>query len=216
MADRKPKVDGEGSRQTQRKALGSKQEFYTKVLGLEKHTFNCGHPKYAAKFTTSLKAIANYVQKEYENAEPVAQAMRGLTDVQILIDEEPTLLEGVPANDPRNDIIIFKWKENWKIAKRQEQFLESNVSKAYALVLEQCSEAMKTAVKGLPGHEIVAENVDLIELLKEIKGVACNHKANIQGTYALVQSTKTLWTHIQLPHVSNDQYMENFMALVGV
>lgn len=216
MAERKPKVEGEGSHRSRKKALGSKQEYYTKVVGLEKHTFDCRHPKYAAKFTTSLKATANYVQREYENMEPVARGMRGLTDVQVIIEEEPTLLEGVPVEDPRNDIVIFKWKENWKLAKRQEQYLESNTAKAYALVWEQCLEAMKTAVKGLPGHEQIADDVDLIELLKEIKGVACNHQANVQGTYALVQSTKTLWTHIQLPHVTNDQYMENFMALVGV
>lgn len=62
----------------------------------------------------------------------------------------------------------------------------------------------------------IEDEVDLIELLKEIKGVACNHQSNIQGTYALVQLTKTLWTHIQLPHLTNNQYMENFNALMEV
>ena len=46
--DQKPKVDGK--RPARRPFRIPKKEFETKVVGLEKHTFDIGHAKYAAKF----------------------------------------------------------------------------------------------------------------------------------------------------------------------
>ena len=60
--DLKPKVDGK--RPARRPFRIPKREFETKVVGLEKHTFDIGHAKYAAKFISSRDEIILYVQEK--------------------------------------------------------------------------------------------------------------------------------------------------------
>ena len=59
--DQKPKVDGKRPGRPFRRGH-TKKEFETKVVGLEVHTFDIGHAKYAAKFISSRDEIILYVQ----------------------------------------------------------------------------------------------------------------------------------------------------------
>jgi hypothetical protein len=56
QADQKPKVEGKRSGRPFCRAQ-TKKEFETKVVGLETHTFDIGHAKYAAKFISSHNEI---------------------------------------------------------------------------------------------------------------------------------------------------------------
>jgi hypothetical protein len=58
-----PKVEGGGKRNFRkgagaRNAGPTRKEYVTKVVGLESHTFNIGHAKFAAKYQKTVKAIA--------------------------------------------------------------------------------------------------------------------------------------------------------------
>jgi hypothetical protein len=66
-----PKVKGGGKHNFQkgagaRNAAPTRKEYKTKVVGLESHTFNIGHAKFAAKYQKTVKAIANHIQKDYK------------------------------------------------------------------------------------------------------------------------------------------------------
>ena len=67
-----------GSRRPVQRPGTGRREFVTKVSGLETHTFDIGHAKYAAKFKKSLEEIANYVQQEYKGGPDMGKALRDL------------------------------------------------------------------------------------------------------------------------------------------
>ena len=63
----KPKLEGKKFRKRMpTNSTPMKKEYYSKVLGLEKHTFDIGNAKNSAKFQMSLEDIAMYVQKQWE------------------------------------------------------------------------------------------------------------------------------------------------------
>jgi hypothetical protein len=75
-----PKVKGGGKRNF-RKGAGARnvgptrKEYMTEVVGLESHTFNIGHAKFAAKYQKTVEAIANHIQKDYKGGPEIAKAL---------------------------------------------------------------------------------------------------------------------------------------------
>jgi hypothetical protein len=79
-----PKVKGGGKRNFQkgagtRNAGPTRKEYVTKVVGLESHTFNIGHAKFAAKYQKMVEAIANHIQKDYKGGLEIAKTLRDLS-----------------------------------------------------------------------------------------------------------------------------------------
>ena len=106
----------------------------TKVVGLESHTFDIGHAKFAAKYQKTVEAIANHIQKDYKGGPDIAKALRDLSLPVISIPNYPTRTGGVV--DPGTE---YLWKEDVKEAKRKIALLDENKKRAYAVVVKQCS-----------------------------------------------------------------------------
>ncbi len=90
-----------GSRRPVRRPGSGRREFTTKVPGLETHTFDIGHAKYAAKFKKSLEEIANYVQREYKGGPDMGKALR---DLQLPTLTMPMLAPGA------DQVAQFLWQ----------------------------------------------------------------------------------------------------------
>ncbi len=97
--EKKPKVEG---KKPYRPARQQKKEFASEVVGLTTHTFDIGHPKYAAKYERSVDAIARYVQEQYKSVAEVALAMRELV--------APTVKMPVFPTDPNDQEALQIWK----------------------------------------------------------------------------------------------------------
>jgi hypothetical protein len=85
--EQKPKVDGK--KPNRRPFRPMKKEFETKVVGLETHTFDIGHVKYAAKFIKSRDKVVLYMQEKYEQGAVIAEAMRTMTLTEITLPPYP-------------------------------------------------------------------------------------------------------------------------------
>jgi hypothetical protein len=75
-----PKVKGGGERNFQKGAgarnMGpTKKETVTTVVGLESHTFDSGHVKFASKYQKTVEAIANHTQKDYKGGPDILKAL---------------------------------------------------------------------------------------------------------------------------------------------
>jgi hypothetical protein len=94
-----PKVKGGGERNFQkgasaRNAGPTRKEYVTKVVGLESHTFDIGHAKFAAKYQKTVETIANHIQKDYRGGLEIAKALRDLSLPVIDIPNYPTKIGG--------------------------------------------------------------------------------------------------------------------------
>jgi hypothetical protein len=95
-----PKVEGGRKRNFQkgagaRNAGPTRKEYMTKVVGLESHTFDIGHAKFAAKYQKTVEAIANHIQKDYKGGPDIVKALRDLSLPVMSILNYPTETGGV-------------------------------------------------------------------------------------------------------------------------
>ena len=91
------RVEGGGKRNFQkgagaRNAGPTRKEYVTKVVGLESHTFDIGHAKFAAKYQKTVEAIANHIQKDYKGGPEIAKALR---DLSLPVIDIPTTPPGL-------------------------------------------------------------------------------------------------------------------------
>jgi hypothetical protein len=126
-----PKVEGGGKRNFQksagaRNAGPTRKEYVMKVVGLESHTFDVGHAKFASKYQKMVETIANHIQKDYKGGPDIAKALQDLSLPVISIPNYPTRTGGVV--DPGTE---YLWKEDVKEAKRKITLLDKNKKCTY-------------------------------------------------------------------------------------
>ena len=203
--EQKPKVEG---KKPHRAARPQRKEFTSKVVGLTTHTFNIGHPKYAAQYERSVDAIARYVQEQYKSGADVALAMRELV--------APSVTMPVFPADPNDQEALQIWKEELREKRTQSVQIEESKKRAYALVMGQCSPDLVSKIRGSGTYATVNASQDVVELLRLVRGYCCDFGAGQQSTWALEQAKHKVSVYYQRHDVSNTDYVQFFQALVGV
>jgi hypothetical protein len=210
--DQKPKVDGKRPGRPFRRGH-TKKEFETKVVGLEAHTFDIGHAKYAAKFISSRDEIILYVQEKYEQGAVIAEAMRTLMLKDITLPPYP---KPKPGATTLEDGEAFLWQQEVTEKKKAIVKANDNKNRAYALVLGQCSPELTSKVKASNKFASASNDQDVVELLKIIRGLCCDFDEKQQVTWGLEQAKHRVATFYQTYTMSNTEYIQFFTALVGV
>mgnify|MGYP006166379963 FL=1 len=203
--EQKPKVEG---KKPHRAARPQRKEFTSEVVGLTTHTFNIGHPKYAAQYERSVDAIARYVQEQYKSGADVALAMRELV--------APSVTMPVFPADPNDQEALQIWKEELREKRTQSVQIEESKKRAYALVMGQCSPDLVSKIRGSGTYTTVNASHDVVELLRLVRGYCCDFGAGQQSTWALEQAKHKVSVYYQRHDVSNTDYVQFFQALVGV
>ncbi len=83
------------------------------------------------------------------------------------------------------------------------------------MILGQCSPMLSSKIKGSDKYT-GAKDSDVVKLLKIIKGYCCNATNHQQTTVALKNTKHCVWTFYQHAKMMTTEYIEFFMALVGV
>ena len=84
----------------------------------------------------------------------------------------------------------------------------------YPLILGPCLPALRAQLEGTKGYETIDKELDLIELLKLIRGLYCCHDLNNDKTYAVISSLKNLLYLYQKPEDTNNEYLKELKARV--
>ncbi len=129
----------------------------------------------------------------------------------ISIPNYPTKTGGVV--DPGTE---YLWKEDVKEAKRKIALLDKNKKHAYALVVGQCLPELVSKIRGLDLYAQANMDQDAVQLLLIIWGYCCSFDANQQSTFAHEGAKHQVQVFIQGYDVTVMDYVEYFMALVGV
>ena len=209
--EQKPKVDGK--KPNRRPFRPMKKEFETKVVGLETHTFDIGHAKYAAKFIKSRDEIILYVQEKYEQGAVIAEAIRTMELKEITLPPYPKPKAGETSLQEGE---AFLWQQEVTEKKKAIVKMTDNKNRAYALVLGQCSPELTSKVKASLKFPPAAKDQDVVALLQIIRGLCCDFDEKQQVTWGLEQAKHRVATFYQTYTMSNTEYIQFFTALVGV
>jgi hypothetical protein len=121
--------------------------YKSKVVGLEKDTFNVGASSDAARFSKLLKSIENYIQKIYTMPNDIIKAIQQM--------KRPTLsYPGMPKKatcvDKQGDfgkdefkMVKFTWKEDYKAMRVRKDKYNKNESKPWAHIYDQYTPKLK-------------------------------------------------------------------------
>lgn len=113
-------------------------------------------------YQKTTKEIAEYIGRTYEDA---GEFRTGLVNLRL-----PVLVP--PANPTSNadTATIEIWKEKRKIHVREVTARKRNSERAFALVLGQCTEALRNRIEADTRWNDINNQSDIIELLSLIRG----------------------------------------------
>ncbi len=111
---------------------------------------------------------------------------------------------------------IYLWQEDVKEAKRKIALLKENKKRAYALIIGQCSPELVSKIQGSGLYAQADTDQDAVQLLLIIWGYCCSFNTNQQRKFALEGAKHRVQVFIQGYDVTVMDYVECFMALVGV
>jgi hypothetical protein len=86
----------------------------------------------------------------------------------------------------------------------------------YSLIIGQCTEYRLAKLKGLPEYNTFNDGVDLIKLLKAIKGLTYHFEGQRYQAMALHGALTRFYTLRQDRNTTNAQFLEKFQTNVAV
>ena len=188
------------------------QAFVSNIVGLESHTFDCGHARNAAQFEKTREEFGLWCQRKFEyGGNDVCKSINDMEMVEIEIpdvndDEEMKKVEALSTIKQK------LWSINYEKQDKREKALESASRKAFGVCLKLCSPQLSTRLEGTTGFGEIKKSEDMIELLKMIRGICCKFGDTHQGVWALTQAKKQTYLFVQGNNMSNDAYLKQFKA----
>jgi hypothetical protein len=190
-------------------------KFRGKIKDIADDVFDNTGQNDAALFNKSLKNIADYLQLSLGN--DVSEAVRNMAPITITIPPPP---QGAPdPNDatrrlPISEVDLYLWKQEHSKASKKKNDYEDQLSKAYIIIIQQCSPALRNDLNAEKTFPAVRSAQDPLALLKLIQGLCCSYDSRVQSVMATVASHKRLYTYYQRDGVDNHTYHREFLSFV--
>jgi hypothetical protein len=109
---------------------------------------------------------------------------------------------------------LSRTRRRFRTATKNKKRYKENKSRAFAVIYEHCTPSLRAQLKGCDDWSTVSTTQNAISLLRKIKGFCCRFDATKQGTRAIVAADKQIFVFFQRSDVTNDDYFEQFKALV--
>ena len=130
---------------------------------LEGYIFDCSDNKQADRFIHTLKRIAEYVGTEYCNGGDISSTIKQSVWFAI-----PKPLAPSGTTDEVEKMILTKKVDAYV---KRDSILDKNIQKAYSLMLEHCTELLKSKMKMTTDWMTVSTDFDLLGHIKTIRTV---------------------------------------------
>ena len=146
-----------------RHGVASPRNYWSNVPELEEYIFDNSTPENAEKVIRHLEEVAKYCGRKLDHGTDIQQA---------IMNEELLQIPQPPEADPLfTDMERLKWEGKVKAVAKQEQSLEENCKRAFAIIISQCSPYMEAKLRTLPGWNQIESDRDLIALVQGLKAL---------------------------------------------
>jgi hypothetical protein len=161
-------------------------------------------------FHRTTKEIAEYFARTNDDAGEFRKAL----DPSVL-QFEPLIAPVVPTD--RTDIVLMKyWEMDLKEYRKKLNIRTESSEKAYAIILGQCSQAIRDRLEAHPTWNTIDSASDVIKLLKLIRTSLFSGATSRNATHALVEAQDAFISFRQSSRMSNAAYFDKFKALLEV
>ena len=156
----------------------------------------------------TTRSIAEYVGRSYDDASDFQTGMVNLELPTVDAPEDPPDTTGAVRLDL------------WKLARHRYELALENRRKvngrAYALVLGQCSQAMRNRLEAHADWTTINGGSDVIELLRLIQTCMTQHQTRKHPVHNIVNNEKTVLNFKQGRGMSDNDYYQRFQDSVDV
>ncbi len=115
---------------------------------------------------------------------------------------------------PISEVDLYLWKQEHSKASKKKNDYEEQLAKAYIIIIQQCSPALRNDLNAEKTFPTVRSAQDPLALLKLIQGLCCSYDSKVQSVMATVASHKHLYTYYQRDGVDNQTYHREFLSFV--
>ena len=200
-----------------RKFQSNKKQEVKKKKSLSDYNYYLGSSSQASDYETTTDYIINYVKKTYSDGKDIADALTKLVhldtnlwkpslQVSLIAGTEP---QDVARRDVENRQYEIEFKQELSRYSNRKQQYQENSLKAYALIRERCTEAMKIKIESR--HDFESKILDNpIELLIAVKQHSLNYQEYRYNMSILSDSFKNLLTTKQKEGENLAAYAKRF------
>lgn len=172
--------------------------------------FDYGGQGHRDTFTKTMRAIINCVGQKYDNPRDIQQALETL---RIPVLDLPMPPEGYDEGKAtKTEALLFEKKLQRHILR--EEALNDNLSKAFSLVIGQCTENLKAKLESLTVWPSLKVNKNAIALLEVMKNIVFRFEEQRYAMHSLFKANEAVYVIKQKEDETNNAYYERFCNTV--
>ena len=156
----------------------NQQQKSTNKKTLQDYQYYLGSIKQASDYEITTSYLINQIKKNYAHGNDIATALDRLENIDLL-QYKPTLQSSQESDNElkalENEQFRIEFKTLFDVYIKREQTYQTNLTKAYAFLWDQCSKAMQQKIKSREEYERDIVN-NPINLLKAIREHALNYQ----------------------------------------
>ncbi len=187
------------------------ERYEGKCPALRGHIYDVsrGFNKQGETFQKTTWEIAEHIGHKFDEGR---EFRTGLVRLNL-----PRLTEPVPPNDTNENRVGFKmWKFEFARYKKESANWKQNDVKAYALVLNQCSPAVRDIIEAHQQWSKVNNWLDVIGLLKLMQQAVVSKNTKKHKIHAYVDALHTFYAFCQGNNMSHSEYLDRIKDLVEI
>ena len=193
---------------------GSKTTTYKpSKKSLSDYIYYLGSAKQAADYETTTEFLINHIKKTFSFGIDIGTALETPENVYSVDQHKPTLQFSKNKNDDvkeaENKQFEIEFKEDYSAFMKRKQNYETNTTKAYAFLWEQCAKGMQSKIESGETFSSKVKNNPL-ELLLMIKKHALNYNENRYEMSIMLESIRSLFSLRQKDGESLQDYTKRF------
>ena len=148
---------------------------------LRNQYFDCTSYLQADQFITTSKAICEHVGRTYQDPGDIRATLDNMTRIIIPMPQDPADkysdimdLQGNVTLTAREQVTYMEdilARQEVALYVKRKATLDTNIQKAYSLILGQCTDAMKNKLCGSTEWDRINRSQDALLLLEEIRSI---------------------------------------------
>ena len=189
-----------------------KEKFVGRSDDLKGFTYDVTTSKGGVAYTRTTEEIARHVGEKYTNTGSFIRTAIMTLKVPVQTRPSPPVETGTPpAIDPVDQEIF---REEIRLFVKTKGAIESTMKSLYDLIWGQCSESIRSRLRGDPNYTTYSVNADSLALLKGIRAEMTGFRTKQYLSHSLHLIMRDFYNLIQGKHRSNQEYYDEFNSMV--
>ena len=205
---------GRSSSNNSTNTVGSKSTAYKlSKKSLSDYIYYLGSAKQAADYETTTEFLVNHIKKTFNFGIDIGTALES-PEITYSMDQHKPILQisknsDAATSEAENKQFEIEFKEEYGAFIKRKQSYETNITKAYAFLWEQCAKGMQSKIEsGELFNKKVKNNP--FELLLMIKQHALNYHEHRYEMSIMLDSIQSLFSLKQKDGESLQDYTKRF------